>query len=91
MAEFRQALPLVVIETESPALEACLQQTILLAKKRDRVLVFTLSPPAQRRQDELKQKHSLKSTADVVDPCWDTTGSTVTVYEITSSVSPGPG
>jgi hypothetical protein len=49
MTEFRQAPPLLVIETQSSALKTRLQQTILSAKKRDRVLVFTLSSHAQHR------------------------------------------
>lgn len=43
MTEFCKAPPLLVIETQSSALKTRLQQTILLAKKRDRILVFTLA------------------------------------------------
>jgi hypothetical protein len=49
MTEFCQAPALLVIETQSSALKTRLQQTILFAKKRDRILVFTLSPPVQPR------------------------------------------
>lgn len=51
MTWFCQAPPHLVVETQPSAPKARFQHTILLAKKRDRVLVFTLSPPAQRLQE----------------------------------------
>ncbi len=54
MTEFSQAPPLLVVEPKPSAAKTRFQQAILLAKKRYRVLMFTLSPRAQRRQDELK-------------------------------------
>jgi hypothetical protein len=73
MAEFREAPTLVVLKTQPPSFKTDLQHTILFAEKRDRVLVFTLSPSAQDREDELERRHGPQSTSDVVDPPWDTT------------------
>jgi hypothetical protein len=57
-----------------PSFKADFQHTILFAEKRHQVLVFTLSPSPQHREDELERRHGPQSTSDVVDPPWDTTG-----------------
>jgi hypothetical protein len=54
MTELCQAPPLLVVEPEPSAPRRAFSRRFLLAKKRYRVLMFTLSPRAQRRQDELK-------------------------------------
>jgi hypothetical protein len=60
MAEFRETPTLVVIEPQPLPLKTDLQHTILFAEKRDRVLVFTLSPRAQHREDELEKWRSAR-------------------------------
>jgi hypothetical protein len=74
MAEFCEAPTLVVRETQPLSLKTDLQHTILFSEKRDHVLVFTLSPRAQHREDELERRHGPKSTLEAVDRWWDTTG-----------------
>ena len=78
MAEFCETPTLVVIEPPPLPLKTDLQHTILFAEKRDRVLVFTRSPSAQHREDELERRHGPKSTSEVVDRRWDTTRASTT-------------
>ena len=61
----REAPTFVGIQTQSLALKPRFQRAVLFAEKRDHVLVFTLPPPAEHRQNEVKRKHGLKSTSVV--------------------------
>jgi hypothetical protein len=58
VAKFGEASPLVVIKMQAPSLEPRLQHPVLFAEERDDVLLLSLKPPAQRRDQEVERQHA---------------------------------
>ena len=57
MAQFGKAPSLLVVKLQSPPLQPRLQYPVLFPQERDDVLLLSLKPTAQGRNQELERKH----------------------------------